>query len=223
MSRVAPWLALTTSTRRGSAALLDGDRLLAEVPYDGEASHAERALPAIQEVLALAGLERGALAGIACDVGPGSFTGVRAGVALVQGLALALAVPTVGVGSLEALAAAACAEQRASRALALLDARRGEVFAAVYDAAGNTELSPELCASAELPALAARFEGAVVVGELGAEALGGRSFLLALPTAAWVGRVALRRGSRGGLLDPAYVRGADAKTMAEQHAARALR
>lgn len=223
MTRASPWLALTTSTRRGGAALLEGDRLLAEVPYDGEAAHAERALPAIQEVLALAGLERRALAGIACDLGPGSFTGVRAGVALAHGIALALALPTVGVGSLEALAAAACAEQRAARALALLDARRGEVFAAVYDAAGNAELSPELVALADLPSLVARFPGAVVVGEVEPDALVGHGLTFALPTAAWVGRVALRRATRSGPLDPAYVRGADAKTMAEQHAARALR
>ncbi len=203
--------------------MLDGDRLLAEVPYDGEASHAERALPAIQELLALAGVERRALAGIACDLGPGSFTGVRAGVALVQGIALALSLPTVGVGSLEALAAAACAEQRAARAVALLDARRGEVFAAVYDAAGNTELPPELVALSQLPSFLARFEGAVVVGELEPAAAAGRTVTLALPTAAWVGRVALRRATRSGPLDPVYVRGADAKTMAEQHAARALR
>lgn len=144
--------------------------------------------------------------------------GGRAG----SGIALALSLPTVGVGSLEALAAAACAEQRAARAVALLDARRGEVFAAVYDAAGNTELPPELVALSAAPFLA-RFEGVVVVGELEPAAAAGRTVTLALPTAAWVGRVALRRATRSGPLDPVYVRGADAKTMAEQHAARALR
>lgn len=200
--------------------MLDGDRLLAELPYDGEASHAERALPAIQEVLALAGVERWALRRLACDVGPGSFTGVRAGVALVAGIALALGLPAVGVGSLEALAAAACAERRAPLAVALLDARRGELFAAVYDASGHEVVAPRLLAVADAGAFVAAHAGALCVSDV--PDLVGAGACSAFPSAPWFGRLALRRATHGDAapLEPAYVRGADAKTMAEQHALR---
>jgi tRNA threonylcarbamoyladenosine biosynthesis protein TsaB len=82
----------------------DGDRILAEESPAIGRGHAEK-LPAIlQSVLAAAGVGLPAIERIGVTVGPGSFAGIRVGVAFARGLALALAVPVVGVGSLEAMA-----------------------------------------------------------------------------------------------------------------------
>jgi tRNA threonylcarbamoyladenosine biosynthesis protein TsaB len=96
--------------------------------------HATRLLPIAARLLAEAGLGWADLERIAVGVGPGTFTGLRVGLATARGLAQSLDVELVGVSSLRALAlgaARACAEP-GDRVLAVLDARRGEVFAAVY-------------------------------------------------------------------------------------------
>lgn len=128
-------LALSTSSRRGSVVIARAGSVLAEVSYEGVERHAERIVPAIDEALGASGLSRRELSAIACDVGPGSFTGARVGVATARGIALALGVPLSGVGSLEAMAVeglAADEAQHACVAIALLDARRGELYAAAY-------------------------------------------------------------------------------------------
>ena len=84
-------LALSTATPRCSVAVVDDDRVLAQGGYDDEMRHAERLFGLVDEVLASAGVERGELEAIACDLGPGSFTGVRVGVASAK----------VGVASVE--------------------------------------------------------------------------------------------------------------------------
>ncbi|HVY47083.1 MAG TPA: tRNA (adenosine(37)-N6)-threonylcarbamoyltransferase complex dimerization subunit type 1 TsaB, partial [Minicystis sp.] len=127
-------LGLSTSTSRGSAAgaITDGRaaRVAGHGGYVDLAAHAERVFEAIDAALAAAGLDRSALDAIACDVGPGSFTGVRVGLASAKGIAMALGLPLVGVGSLEAIA------DEAFRAgglpedaivLAALDAKKAEL------------------------------------------------------------------------------------------------
>src|SRR4051812_25416291 len=103
-------LALSTSTPRGSVAVVDDGAVLASVAYVDLKSHAERIFGSIDLALAKAGLERSTIAAVACDLGPGSFTGVRVGVASAKGIALALGVPVFGVSSLEVMAAAAFTE-----------------------------------------------------------------------------------------------------------------
>src|SRR5437773_1126314 len=133
------WLAISTSTRRGSVALLEQGEVLAEAPYEDLRGHAERVVAAIERAFATARRNRDGLNGIACDVGPGSFTGVRVGVSLAKGIALGLDVPAVGVGSLEAMAAAAFGTNRAvdgDAVVPVLDAKKGEVFLAAYARSG---------------------------------------------------------------------------------------
>jgi tRNA threonylcarbamoyladenosine biosynthesis protein TsaB len=129
-----------------------------DAPRPGERpGHATRLLAMASELLAGAGLGWSALDRIAVGVGPGLFTGLRVGVATARGLAQSLALELVGVSSLQALAHAA-AEQGHSRLLAVIDARRGEAFAAAYIARGGviSELfAPRALAPAQLASLAA--------------------------------------------------------------------
>ncbi|HEV2621329.1 MAG TPA: tRNA (adenosine(37)-N6)-threonylcarbamoyltransferase complex dimerization subunit type 1 TsaB [Frateuria sp.] len=129
-------LALETSTEACSVALVHGEEVIARSEL-APRRHAELALPMADALLAEAGIGRHALDAIAVGRGPGAFTGVRLGVALAQGMALALDRPVVPVSSLAALALEAPEDEPAI--LAVIDARMGEVYAACYrhDAAGG--------------------------------------------------------------------------------------
>lgn len=127
-------LALDTVTNCGRFALADRERILVYRPVNIQGSYADALLPVIQQMLADTGRDKRELTGVGVTTGPGSFTGVRIGVATAKGLAWALGAELVGVLSLEAMAAALLAEADPARELAVpvLDARRGEVFAGLY-------------------------------------------------------------------------------------------
>ncbi|AIF47130.1 tRNA (adenosine(37)-N6)-threonylcarbamoyltransferase complex dimerization subunit type 1 TsaB [Dyella japonica] len=127
-------LAIETSTEACSVALIHGDEVIARSEL-APRRHAELVLPMADALLAEAGLGRHALDVIAVGRGPGAFTGVRLGISLAQGMALALDVPVVTVSSLAALALEA-PEDDAS-ILAVIDARMGEIYAASYRSDGN--------------------------------------------------------------------------------------
>jgi tRNA threonylcarbamoyladenosine biosynthesis protein TsaB len=229
-------LALSTSTPRGSAALVRDGETLAAVAYADLAGHAERIFSAVDAVLAEAGVGRGALDALACDIGPGSFTGVRVGVASAKGIAMGLDLPLFGVISLEAMAAAAFALGAAGPGdvvAAAIDAKKSELFAAAYDASGAALVAP--CTRAvgpeafDLAVAAGRCVvavGEVAVGvALPAGVILARGAAFDLPDAAWIGRLALGRllaGERpdAGPLEPLYVRPPDAKPAAPHTAQR---
>jgi len=126
-------LALDTSTRTGSCAVLRGDLVMAEVPGDPGRSHAERLPLDLMTALERSGVALADVDVFAVAVGPGSFTGLRVGIATMQGLALAAARPLVGVSVLDALArASAGAADAPGRVAAWVDAWRGEVYAALF-------------------------------------------------------------------------------------------
>jgi len=91
-------------------------------------SHAKQILPMIERLLVEADVARSQLTGIVYTQGPGSFTGVRIGVSVVQGLALALVIPTLGVSSLLALAWQGHLATGAKQITAVIDARMGQVY-----------------------------------------------------------------------------------------------
>ncbi|MBE0565423.1 MAG: tRNA (adenosine(37)-N6)-threonylcarbamoyltransferase complex dimerization subunit type 1 TsaB, partial [Krumholzibacteria bacterium] len=127
-------LALDTATGAGRFALAEGDRVLVYRPVNIQGSCADALLPVVEQMLAEAGRCRTELTGVGVTTGPGSFTGVRIGVATAKGLAWALGCELVAVTTLEAMAAALLAEAdpAVEMAVPVLDARRGELFAAVY-------------------------------------------------------------------------------------------
>jgi tRNA threonylcarbamoyladenosine biosynthesis protein TsaB len=217
-------LALSTSTPRGSAALVRDGETLAAVAYADLAGHAERIFSAVDAVLAEAGVGRGALDALACDIGPGSFTGVRVGVASAKGIAMGLDLPLFGVISLEAMAAAAFALGAAGPedgVVAAIDAKKGELFVAAYAASGATLLAP--CTRAVGPDAFGLPPGRrwVAAGEIAALVALPAGVVLArapafdLPDAAWIGRLSLARLAAGDRPDadgvePLYVRPPDA-------------
>ena len=131
-------LALDTTRRDGSVAVARDGTVLHESTGDPAVTHGERLPGDIARALGAAGMTVADLDLLALAAGPGSFTGLRVGVATVQGLAFARGLQVVPVPTLEALARAASESGAASRLTAVwMDAQRGEVFAAVYDAAGR--------------------------------------------------------------------------------------
>ena len=99
-------LALETATRRLSIALIDSSGCIAEVSDDSERIHSERLFPAVDSMFKRVGLGLQDLTGVALAIGPGSFTGLRIGLATVKGLTFGSSLPVVGVSTLAGLAAA---------------------------------------------------------------------------------------------------------------------
>ncbi len=128
-------LALETATRVLGVALMRGERIVAELAVEGPRVHSERVLPAIDRVLAEAGVGLGDLDALAVSAGPGSFTGLRVGIATVKGLAFGRDLPVVPVPTLGALRRAAAGAP--GPVACLLDARRGEVYAGCWSGAGE--------------------------------------------------------------------------------------
>lgn len=132
-------LALDTAGVDCAAALYDSATrtVLAERCERIGKGHAERLTGMISEVMDEAGLPISAIERIAVTVGPGSFTGIRTGVAAARGLALALSIPAVGVTTLEVLAAAILEEHTRGPVVVAIDAKRGEIYAQAFDADGK--------------------------------------------------------------------------------------
>ena len=127
-------LALDTTTKAGSVAVMQGDRLLAVIHGEATRSHGERLPEEIERAMRSAGVAPGELALLAVATGPGAFTGLRIGLATMQGLAMVIGCPVVGVSALDALAATVLdeADPNVLAVAPWMDAQRGEVFAAFY-------------------------------------------------------------------------------------------
>jgi len=135
-------LALDTSTEYLSLAILKGQQAFSFDVLAGQ-SHSQIVLPQLQALLAQAQLSLHDLNGIAFGAGPGSFTGVRIAAGIAQGLGFGANIPVLGVCTLQALAEAS----GATRVIACLDARMGEVYHAAYVKENNrwqAELAPDL-------------------------------------------------------------------------------
>ncbi|MGP3593297.1 tRNA (adenosine(37)-N6)-threonylcarbamoyltransferase complex dimerization subunit type 1 TsaB [Vagococcus sp. WN89Y] len=130
-------LAIDTATEACSVALLNDGTTFAHFELCPR-EHTQRILPLVQDVLRDADLTLTGLDALAFGRGPGSFTGVRIGIGIAQGLALGAALPMIGVSTLATMAQGAWRKTGATRVLAAIDARMGEVYWAEYqrDAAG---------------------------------------------------------------------------------------
>lgn len=123
-------LGIETSTMTGSVALMDEERLIAEYTLNLRETHTSRLMPAIDRILKDASLTLKDLDGIAVSLGPGSFTGLRIGIATAKGLAQGLNIPIVGIPTLDGLAFNLFHYK--DLICPILDARKGEVYCALY-------------------------------------------------------------------------------------------
>lgn len=123
-------LAIDTTTLSCSVALLRDETILVELTLNTRKTHSERLMPLLDRALADSGIERETLDAVAAAAGPGSFTGLRIGLSTARGLAQALDIPAVPVCTLAALAEAVPAP--GALICPLLDARRGQVYGALY-------------------------------------------------------------------------------------------
>ncbi|TIC84358.1 tRNA (adenosine(37)-N6)-threonylcarbamoyltransferase complex dimerization subunit type 1 TsaB [Nocardioides sp. GY 10127] len=201
-------LTFDTATPRVTAALHDGERVVASADADVAMRHGEQLAPLIEKVLADAGADRFDVTAVGVGVGPGPFTGLRVGLVTARTLGHVLQVPVYGVCTLDVLAAQAVGTgEVAEPFLVATDARRKEVYLASYDAEGNRVEGPVVVkpAAAATDALVVG-EGADLYPEHFARTAGPRR-----PSAAWMA-VAITE-ELVGLLDPEplYLRRPDAE------------
>lgn len=226
------FLGLETSGTSTAAALIDGNRVLAEAVETGTA-HNEVLLPLVARLFSATATTPAGLAGIGVTIGPGMFTSLRVGLATAKALAIAHSIPLAGVDTFAALAASVGAAD--TTILAVVDARKQQVYAALI-AGSNRLLGPLIATPAEL---AARVAEAVRDGHRILVAGSGSALCLpllvkaglaaddsgvGLPSAAAVGRLARTRIGEGradevGRLEPLYLRRTDAELVRGQNAA----
>ena len=212
-------LALDTAMAACSVAVVEAGRAqpLASAFVSMERGHAEAIAPMVQEAMAAAGLGFGDLDRIAVTTGPGTFTGVRIGLAMARGLGLATGLPVIGIDTLRAIAA----NDPTPGAVFLVaaDARRDEVYAALYDAQRRVLRQPAVttvaAAGHDLP------PGTRVIGTAAEMVIAacGRSDVICsrsgnLPVAAEFAALAARLPLPQGLPSPLYLRTPDAKPQA---------
>jgi len=195
-------LALDTTSSVATAALFRDSALVEERAADAGRKHAETALPLIDELLEANGVSIGDIDLFAVDIGPGSFTGVRIGVSLVNALAFAMGKRIVPINALLALCEASGEQEMP--VCTLIDARNGNAYAALYQA-GQERIAPE---GTELNSFLARVPAdTVFVGDIHTtEAI--------LPRAKDVGRAAQDRlDSAEDVVEPLYLRPSQAERL----------
>ena len=211
-------LAIDTTREAGSLALARGEELVEEILLHAPGGFAHVIYGQLAQLLGRHGVKPAMVDCFAAASGPGSFTGVRVGLACIKGLAEALGKPAVAVSNLEAMASFGSAPRRA----VVMDARRGEIYGAVYDDAGRLA-SPEvvMTLAAWLDMLP---EGEMEFIAMDPAALAGTRFehaRIATAPPALAGamaRIALARFLGGEASDPAaldanYVRRSDAELL----------
>jgi tRNA threonylcarbamoyladenosine biosynthesis protein TsaB len=139
-------LAIDTALGACAAAVLDtaAGRVVASETLIMQRGHAEALMPLLARVMDAAGAEFSELDRIAVTVGPGSYTGLRVGIAAARGIALVTGKPAVGLSTLAALAAPHMAAGETRAIVAAIDARHGHVYLQVVGAGGRTIVTPRL-------------------------------------------------------------------------------
>lgn len=222
-------LALDTSSKSASVAVVKDGSVMAEFLINADINHSETVMPAIAATLRIAKVDLAEVDFFSFALGPGAFTGLRIGAGIIKGLALGTGKPVVGVSSLDALACNYPADIPGICLCPMLDAKRDEVYTAVYERApaGWKKVDPDKVIAPrefleKLPGRcvflgdgATRYEGLI------RELLPGRHTLLpeALGQirASAVGALGLEEFSRGNILNlltftPVYLRKSPAES-----------
>ncbi|MEY2398695.1 MAG: tRNA threonylcarbamoyladenosine biosynthesis protein TsaB [Actinomycetota bacterium] len=214
-------LGIESATARAGVALGTADGVIASAEVTRGPRHAEILTPAVRFVCEQAGVALSAVDVVAVDIGPGLFTGLRVGIATANGLAQALGVPMIGVASLDVLAHHA--RYGANEIVAVIDARRSEVYTASYgvsDAGLKRIVEPRVIAPAELLAELDGRSDVTLVGDTLRE----YGAVFALPSVEALVQIAAPIAQAGGAVAPSaivplYLRRSDAELNAERLAA----
>lgn len=221
-------LAIDTALEACSAAVLDttGGGIIAQESHAMTRGHAEALMPLIQRIMKASRLDFADLDRVAVTVGPGSFTGLRVGIAAARGIGLAANKPVVGLTTLAAYAAPFIAEDDSKPVVAAIDARHAHVYLQVYGAAGRVLVAPRL-ASLHEAALRASAAGAPRLAGTAAQLLAdawpkGERPPSAVdarraPDVAWVARLGVIAQETGAPPKPLYLRAPDAQPQAASH------
>ena len=203
-------LAIDTCLDASQAALIDDDEVVFACSEPMHRGHQERLAPMLAEAMAAAGVGFDGIDRIGVSVGPGSFTGLRVGLAFAKGLAIARGLPCVGVGVLEALAASAGAT---GRVLAAIDAKREQLYLQAFDD-GRATGPPRAERIADF-ALPQPSRGLTIVGSgapvLAQAAPDARILPLAAPDPVAIARLAARAPEPDAPPSPIYLRAPDAR------------
>ncbi|APO73268.1 peptidase M22 family protein [Rhizobium etli 8C-3] len=209
-------LALDTAGVDCAAAVYDSgrDMVLGEASDLIGKGHAEHLMGVVDRVLSQADMKLAMVERIAVTVGPGSFTGIRVGVAAARGFGLALNIPTVGITTLETMAAARREKTPGRPVLAAMDAKRGEIYLQSFSADGPALDEPRAVPIEEAKRIAAAFAGEITGSAtplLKPDASGehGNHFPISI-----VARLGAAADPGSGKPKPLYLRGPDAKPQA---------
>jgi len=214
-------LAIDTALGACAAAVLDtaAGAVSAHESTAMQRGHAEALMPLIARVMQRAGMGFTDIDRIAVTTGPGSFTGLRVGIAAARGLALAAGRPAVGITTLAAYAAPFIAADDTQPVVAAIDARHDHVYLQVFGPAGRTLVSPRLLplrealrvAATGAPRLAgnaaAMLAGGWPLGERAPRAVEQRP----APDIAWVARLGALAADTSAPVKPLYLRAPDAQ------------
>jgi tRNA threonylcarbamoyladenosine biosynthesis protein TsaB len=216
-------LAVDTALGACSAAVLNDENVLAHRFEIMERGHAEALAPMVRATMRQANLRFSDLERLAVTTGPGTFTGQRVGMAFMRGLRVALNVPLIGITTLEAMVRAAMEKAGTCSGAALHDAKRGEVYVALY-VGQEALLEPSLLPLDEAVRTLWRHavQRDVVLALAGTAALEARAHYVALggkaevtgilaPDALWVARIAAKAIVMSDAPRPLYLRPPDAR------------
>jgi tRNA threonylcarbamoyladenosine biosynthesis protein TsaB len=216
-------LACDTALGALSAAVIDGEHVRAHEFIEMVRGHAEALAPMVERVMRDSGIAFRDLDRLAVTTGPGTFTGQRVGLAFMRAAALALKIPLIGVTTLDAMSADALSGKPANWAVAVADAKRGEVYIGGSDSNASTIHEPALVPFADAVSTIAKMSAAlgppVLAGtaadqmltalrERGIEA---RDSGVRQPDAIFVARLGAMRPATGAPPKPLYLRAPDAK------------
>jgi tRNA threonylcarbamoyladenosine biosynthesis protein TsaB len=198
-------LALEFSSGQRSVAIARDGHVLAEASEIGE--RGTNALGLIEKVLTMAKIDRAEVECLAVGLGPGSYAGIRVGLAIAQGWQLARGVKLLGINSVECLASQAQEEKMFGRVNTVIDAQRGEFYLATYgiSAAGLEEITPLKIVTAAKIELRAGAGEMLIGPEVTRWFPSGK---ILFPAATMLAKLAASRNnfSSGGQLDPIYLR-----------------
>jgi tRNA threonylcarbamoyladenosine biosynthesis protein TsaB len=214
-------LALDTALDACAAAVLDTERrdLVASETQPMTRGHAEALMPMVARVMGAARLNFSNIDRIAVTIGPGSFTGVRVGIAAARGIALAAGKPAIGLTTLAAFTAPHVAAGFAGTVIPVIDARHGQVYMQVFGPGGRAAIAPRLATLGEAveaarmraPALLTGSAADLVAAEWPADEPPPKVVAANAPEISWVARLGAAAQEDRAAPKPLYLRPPDAR------------